>query len=147
MIVKRSHAESLQREALKTAIERLVTLTTEIGREVREVDLVAEQTLKTTGGANGNLTGKAVPIRRKHVYLIFVIISCSPQIFGVGHKFIKFVHRLLVKQQMFCYRFVFFFVVAFVVMAKMFDCSGVKPVEKREGGGPHNWGSHKDIIE
>lgn len=25
--------------------------------------------------------------------------------------------------------------------------SGVKPVDKREGGGAHNWGSHKDVIE
>lgn len=29
----------------------------------------------------------------------------------------------------------------------MFYYSGVKPVEKRDGGGAHNWGSHKDIIE
>lgn len=31
------------------------------------------------------------------------------------------------------------------------ECShgyrGVKPVDKREGGGSHNWGSHKDVIE
>ncbi|KAF5300379.1 hypothetical protein FQR65_LT01000 [Abscondita terminalis] len=27
------------------------------------------------------------------------------------------------------------------------DKTGVKPVEKRDGGGAHNWGSHKDIIE
>lgn len=27
------------------------------------------------------------------------------------------------------------------------DKTGVKPVDKREGGGAHNWGSHKDIIE
>jgi hypothetical protein len=25
--------------------------------------------------------------------------------------------------------------------------SGVKPVDKREGGGAHNWGNHKDDIE
>ncbi|XP_019865913.1 plasminogen activator inhibitor 1 RNA-binding protein isoform X2 [Aethina tumida] len=27
------------------------------------------------------------------------------------------------------------------------DKTGVKPVDKREGGGSHNWGSHKDVIE
>lgn len=27
------------------------------------------------------------------------------------------------------------------------DKTGVKPVDKREGSGAHNWGSHKDIIE
>lgn len=27
------------------------------------------------------------------------------------------------------------------------DKTGVKPVEKRDGGGAHNWGSHKDIME
>lgn len=27
------------------------------------------------------------------------------------------------------------------------DKTGVKPIDKREGGGAHNWGSHKDIIE
>lgn len=27
------------------------------------------------------------------------------------------------------------------------DKSGVKPVEKREGSGPHNWGSVQDEIE
>ncbi|KAF5274578.1 hypothetical protein FQA39_LY07190 [Lamprigera yunnana] len=27
------------------------------------------------------------------------------------------------------------------------DKTGVKPVEKRDGGGAHNWGSHKDIIQ
>jgi hypothetical protein len=25
--------------------------------------------------------------------------------------------------------------------------SGVKPVDKREGGGAHNWGNHKDDLE
>jgi len=25
--------------------------------------------------------------------------------------------------------------------------SGVKPVDKREGGGAHNWGNHRDDIE
>lgn len=24
---------------------------------------------------------------------------------------------------------------------------GVKPIDKREGAGAHNWGSHKDVIE
>lgn len=24
---------------------------------------------------------------------------------------------------------------------------GVKPVDKRDGAGAHNWGSHKDVIE
>ncbi|GLV43044.1 vasa intronic gene [Carabus blaptoides fortunei] len=27
------------------------------------------------------------------------------------------------------------------------DKTGIKPVDKREGSGAHNWGSHKDIIE
>ncbi|XP_060536878.1 SERPINE1 mRNA-binding protein 1-like isoform X2 [Cylas formicarius] len=27
------------------------------------------------------------------------------------------------------------------------DKTGVKPIEKRDGAGAHNWGSHKDIIE
>ncbi|CAH1979330.1 unnamed protein product [Acanthoscelides obtectus] len=27
------------------------------------------------------------------------------------------------------------------------DKTGVKPVDKREGAGAHNWGSHKDVIE
>ncbi|XP_017774220.1 PREDICTED: plasminogen activator inhibitor 1 RNA-binding protein-like isoform X2 [Nicrophorus vespilloides] len=27
------------------------------------------------------------------------------------------------------------------------DKTGVKPIDKRDGGGAHNWGSHKDVIE
>jgi hypothetical protein len=34
-----------------------------------------------------------------------------------------------------------------VIQNSRLNYSGVKAVEKREGGGAHNWGNHKDDIE
>lgn len=33
------------------------------------------------------------------------------------------------------------------ILCMLFHFSGVKPVDKREGSGAHNWGTYKDDVE